>query len=126
MVKITYVPYQEVIVHEILEQDNQTFFEDIVREVLAQPVQAEPSVNWIDGIAFIVGQLPPTEDIVKENLNGKVHYAAVIFTKTEFRNSIPVRVGNQDLAVRLRKADNNSILVDLVKFLKTFNPSPDS
>lgn len=125
MVKITYLPYQELVVHEIIEQDNETFFEDVIRQSLTQ-TQVEPSVNWIDGVAFLVLAFQPTEDIVRENLTGKIHFSSVIFTKIEYRAQHPVKLGSQAFSVRLRKADNNRLLVGLIRFLKTFKPSPDS
>lgn len=125
MIKITYAPYTELIIHEIVEQDNQSFFEDIVRQALASSVHAEPSINWVDGVAFLANQMPPTEDIVKENLTGKVHYAAVVFTKIPYSNQVPVQIGTQEYNVRLRKADNNPVMVDLAKFLKNFSLDKD-
>jgi len=126
MVEIEYVPYQKLIVHDIIEQDNTTFFEEVVRMALSQPVQVEPSVNWIDGIAFIVAPMPPTEDIVKENLSGKLHIASVLFTRIAFQPQVKLNVGNQGYTARMRKADNNKNFVNLAKFLKDFKASPDS
>jgi hypothetical protein len=120
LVKITYTPYTEIVVHEVVEQDNQSFFEDMVRQTLAGQAHAEPSVNWVDGIAFVISPMPPTEDIVKENLNGRIHYAAVLFTKVDYRNQIVVRLGNQDYNVRLRKAGDNPRMTELSDFLKRF------
>lgn len=120
MVKITFAPYQELIVHEIVEEDNATFFEDVVRQTLASSPQVEPSINWIDGIAFIIQAFTPTEDVVKENLNGRIHFAVVIFTRVPFQSQIQTRVGNQTFNVRLRKADVNPTLADLVTYLKKF------
>lgn len=122
MTKITYLPYQEVVIHEIVEQDDKLFFEDVVRQALATPAHAEPTVNWIDGIAFFVYTLPPTEDVVKENLNGRIHYSTVIFTRTDFQNQVNVKINNQAFSVRLRNANNNAMLVDVVGFLKHFGP----
>jgi hypothetical protein len=120
LVKITYTPYTEIVVHEIIERDNQSFFEDMVRQTLAGQVHAEPSVNWIDGVAFAISPMPPTEDIIKENLGGKVHYAAVLFTRMDYKNQFIVRLGNQDYNVRLRKADDNPTMTELSHFLKSF------
>ena len=66
--------------------------------------------------------LQPTPEVVKENLAGKVHYGSVLFTKTEFKPQIAVKVGHQEYTVRLRKADDNSTLVALAAFLKDFKP----
>ncbi len=123
MVEVEYVPYQKIVIHEVIEQDNKTFFEDIVRHALAQPVQAEPSVNWVDGFALLIVPFAPTEDIVKENLNGRVHYSTVVFTRMDFRPQVSVTLGSQTYNARLRKADNNSNFVDLAKFLKGWKPA---
>jgi hypothetical protein len=119
LVKVVYKPYDEVVVHEVVEQSNPSvFFEDIVRLALSNPSHAEPSLNWIDGIAFFVAPMQPTDEVVRENLAGRIHYASVLFTRTEFRSQVAVRIGNQDFTVRLRKAEDNATLVDLVAFLK--------
>jgi hypothetical protein len=123
LVEIEYIPYQKIVIHEIIEQDNKVFFEEIVRHALAQPVQAEPSVNWVDGFALLIMPFAPTEDIVRENLAGRIHYSTVVFSKMDFRPQVPVTLGNQTYNVRLRKADNNSNFVDLVAFLKTWKSS---
>jgi len=125
LVKISYLPYQEVVVHEIIELNNETFFEDVIRQSLTQ-TQVEPTVNWVDEIAFLVVPFPATEDIVKEGLNGKVHFGSVIFTKIDYRGQYPIKLGAQSFSVRMRKTDNNRIFVQLIDFLKKFKPSPDS
>lgn len=119
--KITYTPYTELIIHEIIEQTNPSmFFEDIVRLALSSPVHAEPSINWIDETAFFVAPMQPTEEVVRENLAGRVHYGSVLFTRTEYKPQVGVRIANQDFTVRLRKADDNPTLVALAAFLKNF------
>jgi len=122
MVEIEYIPFQKIVVHEIVEQENKTFFEEVVRQALAQPVQAEPSVNWVEGVAMSIHPFPPTEDIVKENLSGKIHYSTVVFTKVDYKPQLTVVLGNQTLSVRLRKADNNRNFTDLARFLKNWKP----
>ena len=119
--KITYTPYQELIVHEIIEQTSSaTFFEDIVRLALSNPQQVEPSINWVNGLCFFVAPLQPTPEVVKENLAGRVHYGSVLFTRTEYKPQIFVKIGNQEYTVRLRKAEDNPTLVALAAFLKDF------
>ena len=116
--EVEFVPYQKIVIHEVIEQDNRTFFEDVVRHALAQTVQAEPTVNWVDGFALLIVPFAPTEDIVRENLNGRVHYSTVVFTKMDYRPQVSVVLGSQTYNARLRNADNNSNFVDLAKFLK--------
>lgn len=119
--KIVYTPYHELVIHEIIEQTNaDTFFEDIVRLALSSAHQVEPSINWVDGVAFFIAPMQPTEEVVRENLAGKIHYGSVLFTRTDFRPQIGVRIGSQDFTVRLRKAGDNPTLMELAAFLKEF------
>ncbi|MDA4125415.1 MAG: hypothetical protein OK438_08240 [Thaumarchaeota archaeon] len=120
MVKVTYAPYAELVVHEVIQQDGLTLFEDMVRQALASQAHAEPTVNWAEGVAFVFSPMPPTEDIVKEGLAGKLHYASVMFTKVPYQSRISVKIGNQDYGVRLRRAENNHTLLGLARFLKDF------
>jgi len=120
MVEVTYAPYKEIVLHEVIEQESQVLFEDMVRQALASPVHAEPTINWVDEVAFVAAVMPPTEDIVKESLAGRIHYASIIFTRTPFQSQVQVKIGNQNYSARLRKADNNPHLAAVAKFLKEF------
>ena len=125
MAKITYMPTEEIIVHHVLESDNKIiFFEDVVKQILTKEIPVIPTVNWIDGIAFAVLAFPDTEDIVREEVKGRIHYSAVFFTRVPYQPEIVVNLGKEDIRVRLRKADNNPDFVDLVEYLKTFKNHP--
>lgn len=125
MAKITYMPTEEVVIHQVFESDNKiVFFEDVVKQILAKEIPVIPTVNWIDGIAFTILHFPDTEDLVREELKGRIHYSAVLFTKIPYQSEFVVNLGKEDIRVQLRKADNNPDFVDLVKFLKTFKPDP--
>jgi|SRR5712691_5536323 len=115
------MPTEEIIVHHVLESDNKImFFEDVVKQILAREIPVIPAVNWIDGFAFAILDFPDMEDIVREEIKGRIHYSAVLFTKIPYQPEIVVNLGKEDIRVRLRKADNNPDFVDLVEFLKTF------
>jgi hypothetical protein len=60
------------------------------------------------------------EEVIRENLAGRIHYASVLFTRTDYKAQVPVRIGNQDFTIRLRRADDNPTLVELARFLKSF------
>ncbi len=119
------MPTEEIIVHHVLESDNKImFFEDVVKQILAREIPVIPAVNWIDGFAFAILDFPDMEDIVREEIKGRIHYSAVLFTKIPYQPEIVVNLGKEDIRVRLRKADNNPDFVDLVEFLKTFKHDP--
>ncbi len=125
MVKVTFSPYKELVVHEVILLDGLTLFEDMVRQSLATSSHAEPTVHWAEGVAFVFSPMPATEDIVKEGLEGRLHYAAVMFAKAPYQVRVAVKIGNQDYGVRLRKAENNPTLMALAGFLKDFKPNSE-
>jgi hypothetical protein len=120
MPKISYEPVEEIVVHQIIEYDNKTFFEEVMRQNLSQQISVIPTVNWIDGIAFSIWRFADTDDVVREALEGKVHYFAVSFTRLPYQTHFSINIANQDIKVPLRKADNNPNFVSLVTYLKDF------
>ncbi len=121
-IKVTYAPVTELIVHEVVEQDQTTFFQDIIMQMSPSPVYVEPSVDWVDGFALLITQFPRTNEIIADNLAGKIHYQTVVFTRILFHPRINMRIRDQEFSVRLKKADNDPILADLAVFLNKFKP----
>ena len=108
-------------VHDLNELENDRFFEDIIRMSLATNPNVEPSVNWTEGVAFSVFSMPDTPEVVKEKLGGVIHYAAVNYTKLEFKARYDLKISNQEYHCILRKANSNPIFVELVAWIKS-NP----
>lgn len=121
MVKITYAPYQEIVVHEVRELSVPAFFESIIVQLQAQgQTGITPSVLWIDGIAFSIGNFMPNDELIKDQIGGKLHYAYVNFTRTSFSPEKKPTIGGKEYVVKLVKAEDNQNFLELVKFLKDF------
>lgn len=121
------MPWQEVIIHEVLELENEYFFKRIAEQTLAQqnqPVLAKPYVMWVDGIALIPMPFPDTEDVVRDKLNGKMHYATVAFTRISDRANYSVPIGREHIEIELRHGDNIPLMLDIAEFLKNFKHDP--
>ncbi len=118
MVEIEYLPYQKIIIHEIRKLDVQDFLVWVATQVEAQKQGATPSINWVDGIAFLTGEFMSTPELVSENLKGRIHYAVVFFTETSYQPEKRVSVNGRDSVVRFNKGDTNPNFVELAKFLK--------
>jgi hypothetical protein len=123
MTRITYLPWEEIVLHEVLELDVPEFFQSIVAQIEAQKQAGTPSVSWIDGVAFFVIPFPDTPETISEKLRGKLHFLFVAFTQTSFQPEKKVQFEGREHIVRLAKAENNPNLVDLVKYLKTYRPT---
>ena len=124
MAKITHIKTEEIVVHQILEYDVKSFFEEVVKQSLVQQMNVIPSVNWFDGVAFVLWRFPETEDVVREELEGTYHYSTILFTRMEHQPTYQTTLVNQEVKVPLRKVGNNPDFIDLVEFLKDFKPDP--
>ena len=115
MVKISFSPIQEVIVHEIIDID----FEDLLRERIT-PAGNMP-LYWCDGILFSFSSMPMTRDVVKDYLDGKVHWLEVHYTP--MNNYSPVLELNDEqykalLKIRVIDTSKSSLHKDFIKCLK--------
>jgi hypothetical protein len=118
MAKIVYKPYEQIIVHEIMEFKPDSFLEFLVSQLLAQgQTGLTPVANWIDGIAFSVGNFQETPELVKEKIEGRIHWGAVYFTKTTYQPEKKVTIGSREYVVKFAKAEGNPDFVNLVRFL---------
>lgn len=124
MANFVYRPYREIIIHEIREMEIQAFMEGYVSQLLSQgQAGITPVATWVDGIAFYIGNFMETPDMVKEKLEGRIHWAAVYYTRTGFQPERKVSVAGREYIVRFAKGESNPDFVDLAQFL-TKRPVP--
>jgi hypothetical protein len=76
MVKITFKSWKEVVVHEVIKYESLEAF--IEQKIIGVPkgVPIEPFL-WANGLLFIRVPMPPTSDIIKEQLRGIIHLSVV-------------------------------------------------
>jgi len=77
MVKITFAPATELIVHEVVEMSRN----DLLLERITP--QGNMPLYWCGGIVFSFSSVPMTDDIIEEYLKGKIHWLEVHFAKME-------------------------------------------
>jgi len=118
MANFVYRPYREIIIHEIRELEVQQFMEGYVSQLLSQgQTGITPVASWVDGIAFYIGNFIETPDLVKEKLEGRVHWAAIYFTRTSYQPEKKVTISGREYVVRFSKGDANPDFVGLARFL---------
>lgn len=123
MVNFVYKPYDEIVIHEIRELDVQSFMESYVAQLLSQgQAGVTPVATWVNGLAFYIGNFVETPDMVKEKLDGRIHWAAVYFTRTAFQPERKVTAGGREHIVRFSKGESNPDFVRLVDFLNQRSP----
>ena len=99
------------------------FFQWMASLAEAQKVGRVVSANWVDGVDFVVGGFFPIPQVLEDSLKGIIHYQTVSFTETDFeeekRGSLK---DGRPYTVRLAKVEHSPNFLELVRFLKKFNP----
>ena len=101
MVEFEYQPWKKIIIHEVLKFPLEHFISASSMGVQAGGV-GRP-LRWVDGVIFQIGNFRDTDDIIKEKLNGIVHYSAVSYAilekfQSEFKVSGNIRIPVIDLS----------------------------
>lgn len=117
MVKITFAPLQEIVVHEVVEITR----DDLLRERIT-PAGNMP-LYWCDSMLFSFSSLPMTRDVVREYLDGRIHWAELHYSRMD--KYVPVLELNDEhyssssLKIRVIDTSNSNLHRELIKWLKT-------
>jgi hypothetical protein len=82
-----------------------------------QPGGLAPPLSWAEGVIFRFQAMSPTDEIVKDALQGKIHWVGVEWAlMPEYKNVIPI----QDINAKIPIIDvsASAILRDVAKVLK--------
>ena len=115
MVKISYAPIKELIVHEAVKIDH----EDLLRERIT-PAGNMP-LYWCDGVLFSFTSIPMTKDLVREYLEGKIHWMEVHYT--DMKKYEPVIELNDEqykaiMKIRVIDTSKSGLHAEFIKWLK--------
>jgi len=113
MVKVSFKPLKEIVIYEVIEHK----VGDLVRlRVLGvrQGSLALPLV-WAEGIVFSRNAMPLTEDVVKQRMEGIIHFSAVEWALMPKYKS---RLRSGGVTVPVINVSRNPSLRELAKALK--------
>lgn len=116
MVRITYSPIEELVVHEAIEVQK----DDLLRERIT------PSGNmplyWCNGILFSFSSLPMTDEITRDYLRGKIHWLEIHFSK-EAKYTPVLTLTDEEykatMSIRIIDTSKSQLHVELTKWLKS-------
>lgn len=118
MVNVTFSPVKELVIHEAVRID----LDDLLRERIT------PSGNmplyWCDGVMFSFSSMPMTRDVIRDYLNGKIHWMEVHYT--DARKYLPVVELNDEqykaiMKIRVIDTSKSSLHAEFIKWLKKQN-----
>ncbi len=115
MVKITFAPAQELVVHEIVQVGK----DDLLRERVT-PSGTMP-LYWCDGILFSFSSLPMTDEVTSDYMKGKIHWLEVHFAPVN--QYTPILTLNEEeykgtMNIRVLDTSISNIHREFTKWLK--------
>ena len=115
MVKITYAPWKEIVIHEIMEH---TLDELIHTQAIGVPTGGiGRPLLWAEGVLLNRAPMPMSPEMIKEGLEGRVHFAGVMWAQMpQFRKFVEIK----QTKVRIPVVDvsANEILSEVAKWVK--------
>lgn len=115
MVKISYSPIKELVVHEAVKVD----YDDLLRERITP--QGNMPLYWCDGILFSFTSMPMSDDLIKDYLNGTIHWMEVHYTEMKkYEQMVSLDDEQYKATMRMRVIDTSksSLHGDFMKWLK--------
>jgi hypothetical protein len=115
MVKITYQPWEEIVIHEVVEYPLAGLLE--MQSYGAPPGSMGRSLMWANGVAFAYATMAVSEDVAAEQLKGRMHWASVAFaTMPAFESAVLL----QETGIRVPVVDvsGNPTLYAVARWLR--------
>jgi len=113
MVKITIKPWQEIVIHEVIEH---TLAELVAMKATGARLGAPiDSLLWTDGVVFMRTSMPPTPDVIREQLQGILHFSSVEWASMPEYKSF---LATGEVNIPVLDVTKTSALKDVVSELK--------
>lgn len=116
MVKVSFAPINELIIHEVVKIDH----DDLLRERVT-PAGIMP-LYWCSGVLFSFSSVPMTRDILKDYLQGKIHWMEVHYSEMKAYQPILELHDEQYSAtpkVRVIDTSKSALHGDFIRWLKS-------
>ena len=114
MVEFEYQPWKKIIVHDVVKFPIEFFISS--HSLGIQPGGIGRPLNWTDGIVFERGVFRDTDEIIKEKLEGKIHYASIGYAILEKHQPEFKVAGN--IRIPIIDVSNNKIFKEMVAWIK--------
>jgi len=115
MVKIIYEPYHTVVIHEIVQYDLNMLIH--LHGLGVQSGQLGRPINWANGVAFNHLPMPATEDIIKEQIKGKIHWSHLSFAFMPKHQQI-IEIPEGKIRIPILNLSDNEIFRDVADWIK--------
>jgi hypothetical protein len=114
-VKVTFKPWEEIIIHESIQYNLGDFVKQC--SIGVQPGGLANPLQWAEGVVFRPSIMPPTDEVVKEQLQGRIHYNAVEWALMPKYQQV-IMIGDINAKIPIINVSANAILCEVAKALK--------
>lgn len=115
LVRVSFKPWEEVIIHESIQYSLENLVS--IRSVGVPTGQLGGRLLWAEGVAFNHTGMAPTREVVKEKLEGRIHWNSVEWAlMPEFKPFI--EIPQTKVRIPILNVSSNEILSEVAKFLK--------
>ena len=115
MVKVIYKPWEEVVIHESIQYTLDNLV--AIRSFGAPTGGLGGRLLWAEGTAFNPSGMPPTTDVIKENLQGRVHWSSVEWALMPKFESF-IEISQTKVRIPILNVNANEIHQTVAKWLK--------
>ena len=113
MVKVTFKHWEEVVIHEDIEYELNDLIKNRIVGLRQGSITA-PLV-WAEGVVISRNAMPPTDDVIREQLKGIIHFSAVEWALMEkYRSTLKM----EGITTPVIDASGTETLREVAKELK--------
>ncbi len=115
MVKVSFKPWEEVIIHESIQYSLDNLI--TIRSLGVPTGQIGGRLLWAEGVAFNHAGMAPTREVAKEKLEGRIHWSSVEWAlMPEFKPFI--EIPQTKVRIPILDISSNEILSEVARWLK--------
>jgi len=115
LVRVVYAPWEEIVIHEAIKHS----LDDLgnMQTLGVQPGALSRNLLWAEGVVFIHEDMPPTAGVVREQLQGRIHWSSVRFAPMPKHRDVIV-IKETNVKVPMIDVNNNPILRTAASWIK--------
>lgn len=115
MVEIIYEPWKTIVIHEIVQYDLQLLVH--LHGLGVEPGHLGRPINWANGVAFKYTVLPHSEEVIKEQIQGKIHWTHLSFAFLPKHQQI-ITISEGNVRIPILNLNDNELFKDLAEWIK--------
>jgi hypothetical protein len=120
MVKFIYEPWKTVVIHEIVQYDLQMLIH--LHGLGVQPGQLGSPIRWANGVAFDIVAMKHTDEVINEQIKGKIHWSGLTFAFMPQHQQI-IEIPEGKIRIPILNLSDNVLFRELAEWIKSqFKP----